>query len=207
VSVLPTNILEQKFAESGYKRVAGVDEAGRGAIAGPVVAAVVVLPGHFDVEGVRDSKTVPEVERERLYSQIVESTKAWGVGIVDNRRIDKMSILQATFRAMKQAVTSLAQRPDYVLIDGRDIPKLEITSEGVIKGDSVSLSIAAASIIAKVTRDRIMRSKHEEFPYYGFRQNKGYGTVKHREAVLEYGPCTLHRLTFLGNFLQERLLL
>ena len=207
MSKLPTNILEQELIASGYRRVAGIDEAGRGALAGPVVAAAVILPEECDVEGVRDSKRVPEAEREELYGKIIASAEAWGVGVIDNSTVDAINILQATFRAMKQAVSSLSIKPDYALIDGRDIPKLEVRSRGVIKGDSVSLSIAAASILAKVTRDRVMRKKGEEFPWYGFQQNKGYGTQKHREAIQEYGPCTLHRLTFLGNLLQERLLL
>ena len=205
--VLPTNIREQKLTESGYTSVAGVDEAGRGALAGPVVAAAVILPEQFTVDRIRDSKTIPEAEREYLYDQIIDGVTAWGVGIVDNTVIDKINILQATFSAMKQAIRSLEHSPDYVLIDGRDIPKLEIPSEGIIKGDSISRSIAAASIVAKVTRDRIMRGEHKNFPLFGFKQNKGYGTLMHREAIQEHGFCTLHRLTFLGKLLQERLLL
>ncbi len=201
----PTFELENSIRTSGLPLVAGVDEAGRGALAGPVVAGAVILSEDFDLPGVRDSKTIPEAEREALYERIVSQVPAWGVGIVENDRIDRINILQATFAAMGEAVRNLEIRPDFALIDGRDAPDVGVPCRGVIRGDSLSLSVAAASILAKVTRDRIMREHHGSFPRYGFDRNKGYGTKLHREAIQEWGPCTLHRLTFLGSLLQERL--
>ncbi|MCB0711023.1 MAG: ribonuclease HII [Ignavibacteriae bacterium] len=203
--MLPTLELERELQGQGYQLVAGIDEAGRGALAGPVVAAAVILPEDFSLKGVRDSKLIPELEREALYDKVISSVLAYGIGIVDNEVIDKINILQSTFVAMRTAVEQIQIRPDVALIDGRDAPEVGVPAKAVIKGDAISVSIAAASIVAKVTRDRIMRDHHALFPEYGFDKNKGYGTRTHREAIERVGSCTLHRLTFLGNLRQERL--
>lgn len=200
----PTDRFEQGARELGFDRIAGIDEAGRGALAGPVVAAAVILPESFDVEGVTDSKLIREDRRERLYERIVERAAYVGVGIVDNRTIDEINILRATFRAMQQAAEGLAVRANYFLIDGNVAPDLGAPSQAIVKGDARSLSIAAASIVAKVTRDRIMRGEHENLPLYDFVRNKGYGTLAHRDALLKHGPSPLHRLTFLGRILHAR---
>lgn len=202
---LPTEEHEQNARAKGFTSIVGIDEVGRGALAGPVVAAAVQLPQNCGIERIRDSKVVPEAEREELYEQICSDAIAWGVGVVDNREIDSINILQATFVAMKAAVASLPETPDFALVDGRDMPDVGVVGQALIKGDGRSLSIAAASIVAKVTRDRIMRQEHQRFPAYGFLSNKGYGTVVHRAAIQEHGPCSIHRLSFLGSILQQRL--
>ena len=185
----------------GFGRVAGVDEAGRGALAGPVVAAAVILPDDCTVEGIRDSKLVAEPERERLYEEIVACATAWSVGVVDERLIDEINILQATFVAMRAAVASLEPGADYVLIDGRDAVDVGTPCRAIIDGDALCASIAAASIIAKVTRDRIMRALDVQLPVYGFARNKGYATAEHRRAILAHGPAASHRQTFLRRLL------
>lgn len=200
-AALPTSCFEEELRGLGFERVAGVDEAGRGALAGPVVAAAVVLPADCAIAGVRDSKLVPEPEREQLYDAVVGSALAWAVGIVDNEVIDRVNILQATLRAMLSAIESLASRPDYVLVDGRDTVRSLVPCRAIVDGDALCLSIAAASLIAKVTRDRIMREHHERLPAYGFARHKGYGTAEHRRAVLEHGPTAIHRRTFLVKLL------
>ncbi|HVK39924.1 MAG TPA: ribonuclease HII [Candidatus Kapabacteria bacterium] len=186
----------------GFGLVAGVDEAGRGALAGPVVAAAVILPDECDIPGVRDSKLVPEPEREELYELIVARALGWSVGIVSEQVIDEINILQATFVAMRQAVGALSPRAEYVLIDGRDAVEVGIPCRAIIDGDALCPTIAAASIIAKVTRDRIMRSLGEVMPQFGFARNKGYATAAHREAILEHGPAHVHRRTFLRRLLE-----
>jgi ribonuclease HII len=196
---------EAELVSQGYTRVAGIDEAGRGALAGPVVAAAVILDGDRLPERVRDSKLVPEPEREQLYDVITHVAVAWGVGIVDSTDIDRINILQATLRAMLLAVDSLPVVPTHLLVDGRDRPGGGIPCRTIIGGDASCISIAAASIIAKVTRDRIMRRLHDEMPHYGFDRNKGYGTAIHRNAILEYGPSPIHRISFLGKLMQEKL--
>ena len=183
----------------------GIDEVGRGALAGPVVAAAVELPENCAIAGIRDSKTVPEHEREMLFDHICGEALSWGIGIVHNNEIDSINILRATFVAMKTAVADLPQTPDFALIDGRDLPDVGVPGQALIKGDSLSISIAAASIVAKVTRDRIMREEHLRFPVYGFAKNKGYGTATHRAAIGTHGPCSIHRLSFLTSILQQRL--
>lgn len=203
---LPTDSLEQKLRQQhGYTAIAGVDEAGRGALAGPVVAAAVILPVGCLIEGVRDSKLIPEQEREWLYDTVIQQSVAWAVGIVSQHEIDQINILRATFAAMRQAVKGLAIVPDALLIDGRDTVNVGIPCQAVIGGDRLSISIAAASIIAKVTRDRIMQTEHQHYPQFGFKQHKGYGTAQHRQAIQQHGPSSLHRLTFLGKVLQGRL--
>lgn len=203
VVIEPTDEFERKLRALGYGRIAGIDEAGRGALAGPVVAAAVLLSPDFEVCGVRDSKLIPEPEREELYEKIVDAAAGWGVGIVDNGEIDAINILQATFRAMKHAVSALAAPPDIAIIDGRDAPDVGVPCTALVKGDQLCVSIAAASIVAKVTRDRIMREEDQRFPAYRLAQNKGYGTPFHRSAIERHGPTPIHRLTFLGNVLQQ----
>lgn len=205
--IVPTDEHERELRALGYKNVAGIDEAGRGALAGPVVAGAVLLPEGFDLPGVRDSKLIPEPEREELFERITDAAVAWGVGIIDNCRIDRVNILQATFLAMAQAVASLSVRPDIALIDGRDAPDVGVPCRAMVKGDALCRSIAAASIVAKVTRDRIMREEDRRHPLYGLARNKGYGTALHRAAIIEYGPSSIHRLSFLGTILQQRIAL
>lgn len=202
---LPTYAHEAALRELGYTSVAGIDEAGRGALAGPVVAAAVILDEQRIPDGVRDSKLVSEAEREQLYARVVEAAIAWSVGVVDSVEIDRMNILRATFAAMIAAAGSLAPRPDYLLIDGRDVVDAGCECRAIIGGDATCVSIAAASIVAKVTRDRIMRRLHEDAPYYGWNRNKGYGTADHRRAILSHGWHDAHRTTFLGKLLQGRL--
>lgn len=203
---LPTDDEELRLHEAGYRLVAGLDEAGRGALAGPVVAAAVILPRRVRIDGVRDSKLVPEGERELLCQSIIDQALAWGVGLVDNRVIDHINILQATFQAMRQAVAALSITPDFVLIDGRDAVDVGSPCRALVGGDRTSRAIAAASIIAKVARDKFMRDLHHEYPLYTFNRNKGYGTPRHRQAIQAYGPSPVHRVSFLGRVMQLRLL-
>jgi len=198
---LPTDEHERELRTLGFERIAGVDEAGRGALAGPVVAAAAVLPWNCHIAGVRDSKLIAEPERERLYEEVIIHAAAWCVGIVNNDEIDRINILQATFQAMRIAVRGLAGAADYVLIDGRDNVDVGLPCRAIIDGDALCRSIAAASIIAKVTRDRIMRREHEMLPQYGFASHKGYGTPAHRRAIVEHGPASIHRSSFLGRVL------
>ncbi|MDI3546644.1 MAG: ribonuclease [Halanaerobiales bacterium] len=191
------NKRELQLKEEGYKLVAGVDEAGRGPLAGPVVAAAVILKPEIKIIGLDDSKKLTERERERLFSEIKDKAVAVGVGIIDNKVIDRINILQATFRAMQEAINKLTPRPDYILIDGnRELPGIEIQQETVVDGDSKVNAIAAASIIAKVSRDRILDDYHSTYPEYGFLRNKGYGTSEHIEALKKHGPSPIHRYSF-----------
>ena len=187
--------------------VAGVDEAGRGPLAGPVVAACAILPEDFDVIGVDDSKKLSEKRREQLFEEILNKSLATGVGIADNNLIDEINILQATKKAMQEALENAnmmleektGKTVNHVLFDAVEIKDLGISQSSIIKGDAKSLSIAAASIIAKVTRDRMMMEYHQEYPYYGFDSNKGYGTKAHYEGISEHGITPIHRKTFLKN--------
>ena len=194
---------EAELRAEGYRYVAGVDEVGRGPLAGPVVAAAVVLPEDFDVLGVDDSKKLSEKKREELFEIIKERAVAYGIGMADEKVIDEINILQATKLAMRRALDELAQKlggqPDFVLFDAIQIDEVQVPQRSVIKGDAKCLCIAAASIIAKVTRDRMMCEYAKEFPGYAFEKNKGYGTKAHYEGLRELGPCTLHRTTFLKN--------
>ncbi|HIV63821.1 MAG TPA: ribonuclease HII [Firmicutes bacterium] len=183
--------------------VAGVDEAGRGPLAGPVVCACCVM-GDTYIEGINDSKKLSEKKREALYEKIVASALAYGVGIVDEKTIDEINILNATKKGMQIAANSLKVTPDIVLIDAVKGLELPYRQQAIIKGDATSYAIAAASIIAKVTRDRLMRAAGENFPEYGFAKNKGYGTAEHIAALKKFGPCELHRRTFVGNFTDVR---
>jgi len=189
---------EKLALRRGFSRVAGVDEAGRGALAGPVVAAAVILPAVGDFGAVDDSKKLTPAVRDTLFDLIVGQALAVGVGVCDHRIIDRINILQATLEAMKLAVVELAIEPDFLLIDGTSAPALPIPCRTIKQGDAASVSIAAASIIAKVTRDRMMCDLEENYPNYGFRIHKGYGSRAHLEAVARLGPCDIHRKTFRG---------
>lgn len=180
--------------------ICGIDEAGRGPFAGPVVAGAVVLPVGLKIQGLNDSKQVSAARREELYDEIREKAVSFGIGISSPARIDEINILQATYEAMRHAVEDLSVVPDLLLNDAVTIPKLPIRQVGIVKGDARSLSIAAASIMAKVTRDRMMVEYAELYPEYFFEKNKGYGSKEHREALMKYGPCPIHRNTFIHNY-------
>ena len=183
--------------------LAGVDEAGRGPLAGPVFAAAVILPDDVIIDSINDSKKLSEKKREGLFEMIKERSLAYCIFFVDQEEIDKINILQATFKAMRGAVNGLNVRPDYVLVDGDKSPGLDIAHEAVVKGDSKSMSIAAASILAKVSRDRYMTEMAEIYPGYGFEKHKGYGTATHYAAIREMGISDLHRKSFLKKILQN----
>jgi len=189
---------EALAGKDGYALIAGVDEAGRGPLAGPVVAAAVIMPMGLTISGVKDSKKMTEKARERAFYVINQNAVAVGIGVISHRAIDESNILNASLEAMKQALSCLDPAPEYVLIDGiNEIPAI-IPQRCIKRGDQLSHSISAASIIAKVYRDRIMRSYHILYPEYGFKKNKGYGTAAHLAALRRYGPCPIHRLTFRG---------
>ena len=194
---MPDLELERELIERGRAPVAGIDEAGRGPLAGPVVAAAVILPRGYSQEFLDDSKKVSSKRRDLLYEELTrDSQVCWGVAFAEVDEIDELNILRATHVAMERAALALPVRPAFCLIDGLDVPGFPLEAKGVVKGDGISLSIAAASIIAKVTRDRRMQELAEEFPVYGFAKHKGYGTQVHMEALREYGPCREHRRSF-----------
>ncbi len=197
---------ENNAVLNGYKIVCGIDEAGRGPLAGPVYAAAVILPMGLEIEGLNDSKKLSEKKREQLFPIICEKAIAYSVGIATEKEIDEINILNATFLAMKRAVEGLKVKPDYALVDGNRYPKIsdDIKEEVVVKGDAKSMSIAAASIIAKVSRDRFMLEKTKEYPQYEFEKHKGYGTKLHYEKILEYGPSPIHRMSFLKKLYGEK---
>ena len=186
------------------KHIAGVDEAGRGPLAGPVVAAAVIFDRKTFHKEINDSKKLSEYKREELFGWIVENCKSYGVGIIDHKEIDEINILQATLKAMKSAVEQLQRKPNLVLIDGNKSFHSALKTKTVVKGDAKSFSIAAASIIAKVTRDRIMREASNKFPEYCWAKNKGYGTRAHRDAIKKFGASPFHRKTFLSRVLAEK---
>ena len=191
---------EEELYNNNIQYICGIDEAGRGPLAGPVVVAAVIMPKDSFIEGINDSKKVSEKKREMLYDKIIENCIAYGVGIVDQIKIDEINILEATRLGVKEAVQELKQKPDIILVDA--LTKIDtggVPYKSIIKGDAKEYSIACASIIAKVTRDRIMRKWDEVFPAYGFAKHKGYGTVEHRKMLKEIGPCMLHRKTFIKN--------
>ena len=190
------NGFENKARECGYRMVAGIDEAGRGPLAGPVVAAAVILPPGYEHPEINDSKKLSVRQRVRLYGIIQRDATSIGIGLCEASLIDRMNILQATLLAMREAVLELLPCPDCLLIDGLNRIDLAIPQETIIRGDSRSVSVAAASIIAKVSRDRLMEIYHRQFPQYNFLQNKGYGTREHREAILKFGRCKIHRRSF-----------
>ena len=201
--VMAMSEIEDGLRDKGYNLIAGVDEAGRGPLAGPVYAAAVILPEGCIIKGINDSKKLSEKRREELYDEITEKAVAYSVCAIDEKRIDEINILNATFEAMNGAVNGLSVTPDYVIIDGNRIAGMTISHETVVKGDAKSISIAAASILAKVSRDRFITEMAEKYPEYGFEQHKGYGTKAHTEAILKYGPCEIHRRTFLKKLLGE----
>ncbi|MGN1351602.1 MAG: ribonuclease HII [Clostridia bacterium] len=193
---------EKNLYEEGVKLIAGIDEAGRGPLAGPVVVGVVILRETSFIEGINDSKKISEAKREKLYEEITNEAVAWSVGIVDETRIDEINILNATKEALTKAISNLKIKPEIILVDALDkIDTLSIPYISIIKGDAKIYSIAAASIIAKVTRDRIIRSYDKIYPEYEFIKNKGYGTAKHIEAIKQYGLCPIHRRSFTKNFI------
>ncbi|MGB9716719.1 MAG: ribonuclease HII [Thermodesulfovibrionales bacterium] len=182
--------------EKGYRIIAGIDEAGRGPLAGPVVAAAVVLPEGIRIDGLRDSKKVPENEREHLFTKIALLSEDIGIGIVGHEDIDRLNILKSTRLAMQYAVEKLSQPPDLLIIDALSLPLISIKQISYIKAEEISSSVAAASIIAKVIRDKIMMSYHHQYPDYNFKKNKGYSTKEHLELLRIYGPCPIHRKSF-----------
>ncbi len=197
-------MFENEAVEKGYGLICGVDEAGRGPLAGPVCAAAVILPMDLEIPGLNDSKKLTEKKREALYDIIIEKALAYGIAMATEQEVDEINILQATFLAMKRSVEALSLKPGYVLIDGNREPDLpDLSLKTIVKGDSRSANIAAASILAKVTRDRYMVQLDKTYPQYGFAIHKGYGTQKHYEALREFGPCPAHRRTFLKKFYGE----
>ena len=199
---MPDYSIEKILYQQGYKAICGVDEAGRGPLAGPVCAAAVILPLDLEIIGLNDSKKLSEKKREQLYDEITEKAVSWSVAFASVDEIEKYNILGATFLAMERAVNGLKVSADYALIDGNQKPKgIKIPMETVIKGDAKSHSIAAASIIAKVTRDRLLLEYNEQYPANGFLNHKGYGTKAHIEAIKQYGPCDIHRPSFIKKFI------
>ncbi len=196
--------IERSCREKGFKCIAGVDEAGRGPLAGPVFAAAVILPENCFIPGLNDSKKLSEKKREELFDIICEKAVSYCIADISHERIDEINILNATFEAMNKAVNGLDVTPDYVLIDGNRIKGMDVAHETVVKGDAKSVSIAAASILAKVSRDRVMYDAAKKYPQYGFDKHKGYGTKAHCEAILKYGPCKIHRRTFLKKITGDK---
>ena len=190
---------EKEYEHLGY--VCGIDEVGRGPFAGPVVACAVILPKDCNILYINDSKKLSEKRREELYDIIIKEAVAYGIGIKDNRRIDEINILQATYEAMREAINNLSVKPDVLLNDAVTIPGVDIKQVPIIKGDAKSISIGAASIVAKVTRDRMMAEFDEKYPGYEFAKNKCYGTAAHIEGLKKYGPCEIHRRSFIHNYI------
>ncbi|WP_455259081.1 ribonuclease HII [Ruminococcus sp.] len=188
---------EKEALAKGYKSVCGVDEAGRGPLAGPVCAAAVILPEGVIIDGVNDSKKLSEKKRESLFDVIREQAMSYSIAYATVDEIEEINILNATMLAMRRAIDGLDIKADYAMIDGNKIPPIDIDAECIVKGDAKSMSIACASILAKVSRDRLLYKYAEEYPMYGFDKHKGYGTKVHREAILKYGPCPYHRKSFL----------
>ena len=193
-------LIENKYIDNGMKLIAGVDEAGRGPLAGPVCAAAVILPPGIEIPGLNDSKKLSDKQRRTLFPIIMEKAVAYGIAFATETEIDEINILQATFLAMRRAIEMLSVKPDFLLIDGNRACDFGIPTETVIHGDSLSASIAAASVLAKVTRDDYMLEQDKAFPQYGFAIHKGYGTKAHYSALGEYGKCPLHRMSFLKKF-------
>lgn len=196
--------LEDRYYENGIKLICGVDEAGRGPLAGPVCAAAVILPPHVEIPGLNDSKKLTDKKRRELYPIIKEKAIAYGIAFADEKEIDEINILQATFLAMERAIGQLKVEPELALIDGNRAKDFGVSAETVVHGDSLSANIAAASVLAKVTRDDYMLQLAEEYPAYGFEIHKGYGTKVHYAALTEFGPSPVHRMTFLKKFYGEK---
>ena len=194
--------IEKDLNLKGFNKICGIDEAGRGPLAGPVVVSAVIMPNDSMIEGVNDSKKVSEKKREKLYDEIISNAISYGVAIIDQKEIDDINILNATKKGLTEALTQLSEKPDIILVDAlTGIDTLGIPYQSIIKGDAKSYSIAAASIIAKVTRDRIMRQWDELYPEYGFEKHKGYGTKAHIEVIKSKGICPIHRKSFVKNFI------
>lgn len=193
---------EQNAELKGYKAICGVDEAGRGPLAGPVCAAAVILPPNTIIDDVNDSKKLTEKKREALFNVIKETAVSYCIAYASVEEIESINILNATMLAMKRAVEGLDVKADYAMIDGNKMPPLDIDGETIVKGDAKSMSIACASILAKVSRDRLLYEYAKEYPQYQFEKHKGYGTAVHREAILKYGPCPYHRMSFLTKMLK-----
>ena len=196
-------LYEHEAAREGFACVCGVDEAGRGPLAGPVCAAAVILPPDIQIEGLNDSKKLTDKKRRALYDVITEQAVSYGIAFADEQEIDEINILQATFLAMRRAFEKLTVTPDIALIDGNRAPGLSCRERTVVHGDALSASIAAASILAKVTRDRLMEDYDAQYPQYGFAVHKGYGTQRHYAALREFGACPIHRQSFLRKFYGE----
>jgi ribonuclease HII len=192
----PAEEFEREAWRCGFRRVAGVDEAGRGPLAGPVVAAAVILPNRCRISGIDDSKQLSERQREQLYAAVADRAVGIGIGSADPFEIDALNILEATRLAMRRAVENLSPSPDFLLLDAVALPEAGLPFRPIVKGDALSCAIAAASIVAKVTRDRIMAAYHEQFPEYNFLSHKGYGTEDHLARLAKHGPCAIHRVTF-----------
>ena len=196
--------IDKSYFKEGYNYICGIDEAGRGPLAGPVVVAAVIMPKDSMIEGVNDSKKVSEKKREKLYELIIEEAISYSVGIVDQNEIDRINILNATKAGLTEAVRTLKVKPELILVDAlTNIDTCGVPYQSIIKADAKSYSIAAASIIAKVTRDRIMREWDKVYPQYGFEKHKGYGTAAHISAIKENGLCPLHRLSFVKNIINK----
>ena len=197
--------IEKEYAAKGFKLICGIDEAGRGPLAGPVYAAAVILPDGCEIEGLNDSKKLTEKKREALFDVVKQKALYWGIGSADEKEIDEINILQATFLAMRRAVENMRVKPDLALVDGNQKPHIAdgIEEVTVIKGDAKSMSIAAASILAKVSRDRFMLEIAEKYPEYEFPKHKGYGTKLHYEKIAEYGISDIHRKSFLKKIIGE----
>ena len=199
---MPDYEFEKAAVNSGFSCICGVDEAGRGPLAGPVCAAAVILPEGAVIEGLDDSKKLTEKKREKLYDIIKETAVAYSVAYGTLEEIESVNILEATYLAMNRAIEGLSVKPDFALIDGNRVPRgIKIPCETIVKGDSKSMSVAAASVLAKVTRDRLMLEYDKKYPEYNFKKHKGYGTKEHTELIKQYGPCEIHRLSFLKNIL------
>ena len=199
---MPDYEFEKAAVNSGFSCICGVDEAGRGPLAGPVCAAAVILPEGAVIEGLDDSKKLTEKKRERLYDIIKETAVAYSVAYGTLEEIETVNIVEATYLAMNRAIEGLSVKPDFALIDGNRVPRgIKIPCETIVKGDSKSMSVAAASVLAKVTRDRLMLEYDKKYPEYNFKKHKGYGTKEHTELIKQYGPCEIHRLSFLKNIL------
>lgn len=196
--------IEEEYYAKGLSLICGVDEAGRGPLAGPVCAAAVILPPHADIPGLNDSKKLTDKKRRELFPLIMEKAVAYGIAFADHREIDEINILQATYLAMQRAIDALTVRPEYALIDGNRAKDFGLPVQTVVHGDSLSASIAAASILAKVTRDDLMVQLAQKYPQYGFEIHKGYGTKAHYEALASHGPSAVHRMSFLKKLYGEK---
>lgn len=196
-------LYETEAFDAGIRLICGVDEAGRGPLAGPVCAAAVILPPGLEIPGLNDSKKLTDKKRRELYDIMIEQAVSYGIAFASEQEIDEINILQATFLAMERAIQKLSPQPELALIDGNRAKDFGLPVRTIVKGDSLSASIAAASILAKVTRDRLMEEYDAQYPQYGFAVHKGYGTKRHYEALREYGPCGIHRQTFLKKFYEK----